>query len=86
LKGGSAFLYGGHGTVATKQRGHVDGKTGIPDPAGEARDMGADARHFGHHDHCRTFARDPHFLADAIEGGNTRTEVLQGIVYLQIVP
>jgi hypothetical protein len=48
--------------------------------------MGADARHFGHHDHCRTFARDPHFLADAIEGGNTRTEVLQGIVYLQIVP
>src|SRR5262245_11018236 len=86
LKDGSAFLYGGHSTVATKQRGHVDGKAGIPDPASEARDMRADARHLGHDDHCRTFAGDPHFLGDAIERDSTRTEVLQGIVYLHIVP
>ncbi len=39
-----------HCAVLAENMRHIDGETGIADPACEARDMRADSRHFGHHD------------------------------------
>jgi hypothetical protein len=75
-----SFLDIGPGPVTTEQRGHVDGKAGISHPPTEAGNVGADAGHFGHHDHCRSGTGDMHRLGHAIVTERAGGEVSQRIV------
>jgi len=69
-----------HGAVAAEQRGHVNGKTRDPHPAGEARHVRADPRHLAHDDHRRARAGDVDASGCAIE-----SEVAPGEIFERVV-
>jgi hypothetical protein len=79
LKDGSALFRVWNRTVAAEQRRHVNGESGVPNPASEPRDMGADTRHLGHHDHRRSRAGDMHRLGNAVERNVAALEILKRI-------
>ncbi len=82
LEDRDAFLGARHGAVAAEQRGHVDRKSGVSHPAGEARDLRADSRHLAHDDDRRSAAGDVHPPGHAVERDLAWREILQRIVLL----
>src|SRR5262249_20294357 len=80
---GLAFLDLRHGAVAAEQRGHIDGEAGVADPAAEASDVRADARHLRHDDHRWPGAGDVHHLGGAVERDRAVLEIVEGIVLVQ---
>ena len=69
-----------HGAVAAEQRGHVDRESGVAHPAGEARDMRADARHLAHDDHRRARPATYTRLVTPSSAISRAREILQRIV------
>ena len=82
LEHGDAFVDLRHGAIAPEQRGHVDAEARIAHPAGEARDLRADAGHLGHHDHRRAPARHVHHLVDSVQHDLAMLEVIERVVFV----
>src|SRR3981081_3018815 len=77
-----AFLGIWDGAIATEQRWHEDSEACVANPAGETRDMGADAWHLRHHNDRRPYACHMHPLGDIIERNLAGPEIFKRIVLL----
>ncbi|MNY15046.1 hypothetical protein D3C86_1482430 [compost metagenome] len=84
LEDGRPLLGAWHRAISAKKRRHVDRETRIPHPAAEARDVGADARHFRHDNHGGTGSVDVHLLGHRIEGDRARSEILQLVILVHV--
>ena len=72
-----------HRAVLPEDMRHIDGEARIADPAREPRDMRADPRHFGHHDHRRAAARHIDEPVGAEQADHPPVEIVERIVAIE---